>query len=89
MEEKIATTIQSTQNLEELNAKVTKKFLEVRVESVSTTWEIKKGIWNLSMRHPPWPTAEEYYKENEDQVALQKNTCLDLDTLLQIHDALL
>ena len=53
VEEKIAKAIQSTQNLEELKAKVTKNFQEARAESVSTTVEIRKGIRNLSTRRPP------------------------------------
>ena len=70
MEEKIAKTMQSTQNLEELKAKVNKNFQEAIAESVSTTKEIRKRIWNLSTWHPTRPTAEEYVQENEERVAL-------------------
>ena len=58
VEEKIAKAIQSTQNREELKAKITKNFQEARAESVSTTAEIRKGLRNLSTRRPPRPTAE-------------------------------
>ena len=87
--EKIAKAIQSTQNLEELKATVTKNFQQARAESISTTAEIKKGIWNHSMRRPPRPTAEDCFKENKERAALRKDRGLDLDALLQSHKALL
>ena len=89
VEEKIAKAIQSTQNLEELKANVTKNFQEARAESVSTTAEIRKGIRNLSTRRPQRPTAEDYFKENAERTALLNETGLDLDALLHSHEALL
>ena len=89
VEEKIAKAIQSTQNLDELKAKVTKNFQEARAESVSTIAEIRKGIRNLSTRRPPRPTAEDYFKENTETAALQNETGLDLDALLESYEALL
>ena len=52
VEEKIPKAIQSTQNLEELKATVTRNVQKARAESISTTAEIRKGIRNLSTRHP-------------------------------------
>ena len=89
VEEKIAKAIQSTQNLEELKAKVTKNFQEARAQSVSTTAEIRKGIRNLSTRRPPRPTAEDYFKENVERAALRKETGLDIYALLESHEAIL
>ena len=52
MEEKIAKTLQSAHNLEELEKEVTKNLQEARAESVSTTADIRKGLRNLSIRRP-------------------------------------
>ena len=52
MKEKIAKTLQSAQNLEELKEAVTQNLQEARAKSVSTTAEIRKGLRNLSIRHP-------------------------------------
>ena len=52
MEEKIAKTLQSAQNLEELKNEVTKILQEARAESVSTTADIRQGLRNLSTRRP-------------------------------------
>ena len=89
VEAKIAKAIQSTQNLDELKTTVAQKCQEARAESVRNTAEIRIGIRNLSTRPPPPPTAEECFKENEDRAALQNDTGLDLDALLQYHDVLL
>ena len=89
VEEKIAKAIQSTQNLEELKAKVIQNFQEARAESVSTTAEIRKGIRNLSTRCPPRPTAEDYFKESAERTALRRETGLDLDALLETHETFL
>ena len=53
VKEKIAKTLESTQNLEELKKVVTKNFQEARAELVSTTAELRKGFRKLSTRHPP------------------------------------
>ena len=53
VEEKIAKALQYTQNLEQQKATVARNFQEARAESVSTTADIRKGIRNLSARHPP------------------------------------
>ena len=50
MEEKMAKTLQFTQNLEELKKAVTQNLQEARAESDSTTAEMRKGLRNLSMR---------------------------------------
>ena len=47
------------------------------------------GIWNLSTRCPTRPTAEDSFKGNDQRPTLLKDTGLDLDALLQSHDALL
>ena len=52
MEEKIAKTLKSAKNLEELKKEVTTNLQEARAESVSTTADIRKGLRNLSMRRP-------------------------------------
>ena len=71
IEEKIAKTLESTQNLEELKKAVTKNFQEARVESISTKAEIRKGHQNLSTRQPPRPTAVEIFsKPYEDNSRL-------------------
>ena len=70
VEDKIVKAIQSTQNLEELKAKVTKNFQEARAESVSTTAEIRREIRNLSTRHPPRLTTEDNFKENAERAAV-------------------
>ena len=61
MEEKIAKTLQSAQNLEELKKAVTQNLQEARAESVSTTAEIRKGLRNLSTRRPSQKTAKDYF----------------------------
>ena len=62
MEEKIAKTFQSAQNLEELKKEVTKNLQEARAESISTTVDIRKGLRNLSTRRPLRKTAKDYFE---------------------------
>ena len=89
VEKKISEAIHSTQNRKELEAVVTKNFQEARAESISTPTDIQKGIRNLSTRRPRRPTAEDYFKENEEPAALRKETGRDLDALLAAQHVLL
>ena len=63
MEEIIAKSLQSTQNLEELKKVVNQKLQKVRAKSVRTTAEIRKGLQNLSTRHPTRKSAKDYFTE--------------------------
>ena len=90
MEEKIAKTLQSAQNLEELKKEVTKNLQEARAESVSTTVDIRKGLRNLSTRRPLQKTAKDYFEVNPADInLLRKETGLDLDAMLETHETFL
>ena len=88
MEEKIAKTLQSAQNLEELKKEVTKNLQEARAESVSTTADIRKGLRNLSTRRPLRKTAKDYF-EADPAKTLRRETGLDLNAMLETHETFL
>ena len=90
IEEKIAKTLQSTQNLEELKKDVTQILQELRAEFICITAEIRKGLRNLSPRRPTPKTSKDYFREQPaDQNLLRKETGLDLNARLETHETFL
>ena len=90
MEKKIAKTLHSAQNLEELKKEATKNLQEGRAESVSTTADIRMGLRNLSTRRRLRKTAKDYFEvDPADKNILRKETGLDLDAMLETHKTFL
>ena len=65
-----------------------KNFQEARVESVSTTANIRKGIRNLLARRPLRPTAQELFGAPGTS-KLRAHTGLDLGAMLEAHEMIL
>ena len=59
--------------MEELKKAITQNLQEVRAESVSSTAEIRKGLWNLCTGRPTRKTAKDYFTDKPaDEGLLRK-----------------